>query len=79
MHETTIEELYTYIGKNVAKYRKEKKMSQLDLSLAMGYKSVSVVSSGEVCYKGKHFNLEQILKISQILNIDMCLLFQKTK
>lgn len=78
MHETTIEELYTYIGKNVAKYRKEKKMSQLDLSLAMGYKSVSVVSSGEVCYKGKHFNLEQILKISQILNIDMCLLLQAT-
>lgn len=72
MEKTTIEELYQYVGKNVANYRKEKEMSQLDLSLAMGYKSVSVVSSGEVCYKGKHFNLEQLHKISQILEKDIC-------
>lgn len=76
MKETTIEELYLCIGKNVAKYRKEKNMSQLDLSLAMKYKSVSVVSAGEVCYKGKHFNLEQLHKISQILEIDLYLLLQ---
>lgn len=79
MEKLSVEELYEYIGKNVAKYRKEKKMSQLDLSLAMGYKSVSVVSAGEVCYKGKHFNLEQLHKISQILEIDLCLLLQPIK
>lgn len=38
----------------------------------MGYKSVSVVSGSEVCYGNKHFNLEQLLKISQILDVNLC-------
>jgi ribosome-binding protein aMBF1 (putative translation factor) len=72
MHNITPEQLYTVIGKNVAKYRKDKGLSQLELSLQMGYKSVSVVSGSEVCYGNKHFNLEQLLKISQILDVDLC-------
>lgn len=72
MKDITPEELYRIIGKNVAKYRKAKEMSQLDLSLKMGYKSVSVVSGSEVCYKNKHFNLEQLLNIAQILEVDLC-------
>ena len=71
MQNITPEELYKIIGQNVAKYRKEKGLSQLDLSLAMGYKSVSVVSGAEIYYNGKHFNLEHLLKISQILNIEI--------
>ena len=71
MKNLTPDELYKIIGQNVAKYRKEKGLSQLDLSLAMGYKSVSVVSGAEIYYNGKHFNLEHLLKISQILNIEI--------
>ncbi|MCT7525257.1 helix-turn-helix domain-containing protein [Aliarcobacter cryaerophilus] len=71
MKNLTPVELYKIIGQNVAKYRKEKGLSQLDLSLAMGYKSVSVVSGAEIYYNGKHFNLEHLLKISQILNIEI--------
>lgn len=44
-------------------------MSQLNLSMSLGYKSVSVVSAGEICYKGKHFNLEQLNNISKVLEI----------
>lgn len=44
MQNITPEQLYKTIGKNVAKYRKDKGLSQLDLSLQMGYKSVSIVS-----------------------------------
>lgn len=73
MKNITPEQLYQIIGKNVAKYRKEKGLSQLDLSLQMGYKSVSVISGSEICYNGKHFNLEHLLKISQILEIDIAL------
>lgn len=76
MKNITSDELYKIIGKNVAKYRKEKNLSQLDLSLKMGYKSVSVVSGSEICYNGKHFNLEQLLKISQILEVDICDFFK---
>ena len=71
MKNLTPDELYKIIGQNVAKYRKEKGLSQLVLSLAMGYKSVSVVSGAEIYYNGKHFNLEHLLKISQILNIEI--------
>ena len=71
MKNLTPDELYKIIGQNVAKYRKEKGLSQLDLSLAMGYKSVSVVSGTEIYYNDKHFNLEHLLKISQILNIEI--------
>ena len=71
MQNITPEELYKIIGQNVAKFRKQKGLSQLDLSLAMGYKSVSVISGAEIYYNGKHFNLEHLLKISQILNIEI--------
>lgn len=76
MQNLTAYQLYQIIGKNVAKFRKEKKLSQLDLSLKMDYKSVSVVSGAEICYRDKHFNLEQLLKISQILEIDICEFFK---
>ncbi len=71
MQNLTSDDLYKIIGQNVAKFRKEKGLSQLDLSLAMGYKSVSVVSGTEIYYNGKHFNIEHLLKISQILNIEI--------
>ena len=76
MQNLTPDELYKIIGQNVAKYRKEKGLSQLDLSLAMGYKSVSVVSGAEIYYNGKHFNIEHLLKISQILNIEISEFFK---
>jgi len=63
--------MYRVIGENVKKYREEKKMSQLELSHAMGYKSVSLVSAAELASDGKHFNLEHMYKISKILNIEL--------
>ena len=77
MQEITTEQLYQRIGKNVAKHRNDKNLSQLDLSLQMGYKSVSVVSGAEVCYNNKHFNIKQLLKISQILDVDICSFFKE--
>ena len=71
MQNLTPEELYKLIGRNVAKFRKQRKLSQLELSLRMGYKSVSVVSAAEIYYNGKHFNLEHLLKISQILDVEI--------
>lgn len=76
MQNLSTDELYQIIGKNVAKIRKEKGLSQLDLSLQMGYKSVSIVSGAEIYYNGKHFNLEHLLKISQILDVNICDFFE---
>ena len=73
------EDFYKLIGRNVAKFRKEKGMSQMKLSLEMGYESVSVVSSAEVCYRGKHFNLGNLYQIANILEVDICDFFQEGK
>lgn len=70
--ENEITSMYKSIGGNVKKYRELKGMSQLQLSNAMGYNSVSLVSAAELCSDGKHFNLEHLYKIAKILDIEMC-------
>ena len=45
-----IQEYYKKIGQNVAKYRKERGLSQLELALMLGYKSSSQVAGSEICY-----------------------------
>ncbi|OBV29523.1 transcriptional regulator [Helicobacter sp. CLO-3] len=63
------------IAQNVARIRKEKGLSQLELSLAIGYKSVSLVAGAEAGYKNIHFNLEHLYKIAQVLEVDIKELF----
>lgn len=62
---------YKQIAQNVAKVRKEKGYSQLELSLAIGYKSVSPVSGAEAGYKNIHYNIEHLYKIAKILEVDI--------
>lgn len=75
--EDEIISMYKIIGENVKKYREAKGISQLQLSNAMGYSSVSLVSAAELCNDGKHFNLEHLYKIAKILDIEMTDLIQK--
>lgn len=72
-----ISSMYKLIGSNVKKYRELKGMSQLQLSNAMGYSSVSLVSAAELCNDEKHFNLAHLYKIAKILEIDMSELIKK--
>lgn len=73
------DELYILIGKNVARLRKEANMSQLDLSLEMGNKSTSLISSAELYNNKRKFNIAQLHKIAKILNVDICEFFQDIK
>lgn len=63
--------LHKLIGSNVKKLRVQKGMSQLELSYALGLKSVSLVSKAEIGLERKHFNLEHLAKIAQILEVDI--------
>jgi transcriptional regulator with XRE-family HTH domain len=67
-----IEELHKRIGRNVQRIRKAKKISQLKLSLAMGYNSVSVISCAEIYHRNIHFNIEHLAKIAYILDVPIC-------
>ena len=66
-----VSNLYQNIGKKVKELRESKNMTQLELSLDMGYKSVSLVSAAELCNDEKHFNIEHLYKISKILDEDI--------
>lgn len=69
------DELLKLIGSNVARLRKEANLSQLALSMEMGYKSPSLISSAEIYTKKRHFNILQLQTIAKILNVNICDLF----
>lgn len=71
LNELTTDALYILIGKNVAKHRNKANMSQLELSLEMGNKSTSLISSAELYKNKRKFNIAQLYKIAKILNVDI--------
>ena len=75
--EAEINEFYRTISANVKEARSAVKMSQLELSLKLGIKSIAFYSNCENLRYNKHFNLEHIYKISKALDIEMCDLIKK--
>jgi len=72
------ETLHRTIGDNVKRIRESKNISQLKLSYAMGYRSVSTVSCAEIYHNKIHFNVEHLAKIAYILDVDVCEFFKDT-
>lgn len=68
---------YETISKNVIRIRKEKKISQLKLANAIGHQNATFFGKAELLAEGKHFNLEHIYKISEVLQIDINEFFVK--
>ena len=62
---------YQTVGANVKRIRKEKKVTQMQLSLAIGHNSVGHVAKAELYKYEKHFNLEQLYKISKVLDVGL--------
>lgn len=67
-----IEKFYSEVSKNVKFFRKKSGITQLDLALDIGIKSVAFYSNCENNRYNKHFNLEHLYKISKSLNVDLC-------
>ena len=59
-----------------SRIRKEKNISQLKLAYALGYKSVSPISSAEIYYNKIHFNIEHLYKIAYILDVPISTFFE---
>ncbi len=66
-----IDKLYIRIGKNVKKVREAAGLTQLELSLILGHKSVSLISRAEIFHKNVHFNIEHLAKIAFALDVDV--------
>ena len=71
-----MEEIYKNIGQNVKKIRTSKNTSQLALSLAIGHKAVGTISMAELYLNKKHFNIEHLVKIADVLEVDICEFFK---
>ena len=71
-----MEEIYKKIGQNVKRIRTSKNISQLSLSLAIGHKAVGTISMAELCINKKHFNIEHLVKIADVLEVDICEFFK---
>ncbi|MBZ7996636.1 helix-turn-helix transcriptional regulator [Campylobacter canadensis] len=72
-----IENYYKLVSSNVKKHRNKKNISQLELALSIGIKSIAFYSNCENNKNKKHFNLEHIYNISKVLGIDICELLKE--
>ena len=71
-----IKKIYEQIGLNVKNIRMSKNISQLTLSQAIGHKAVGTVSMAELYLNNKHFNIEHLVKIANVLEVDVCEFFK---
>ena len=63
------------ISKNIRKLRLKKSLTQLDISLLMGFNNPSFITNAESINSNKKFNLTQLHKLSIILEVDICKFF----
>jgi len=69
--EEEIKNFYENISKKVKFFRESNNITQLDLALDIGIKSVAFYSTCENNKYDKHFNLEHLYKIAKSLKIDI--------
>eukprot|EP01022_Parablepharisma_sp_SALTPOND_P036022 TRINITY_DN97399_c0_g1_i1.p3 TRINITY_DN97399_c0_g1~~TRINITY_DN97399_c0_g1_i1.p3 ORF type:complete len:101 (-),score=3.66 TRINITY_DN97399_c0_g1_i1:687-989(-) len=78
--ENSILELYKKIAKNVQQKRLDCGKTQLDIAYnALELNNDSFVSKLENCGEGKHFNIEQLYRIANYLECDLCEFFKGVK
>lgn len=70
------ESLLDMVSVNVARIRKEKGCSQLQLSLEIGLSGAAYYGKMEIRAKNHRFNLEHLAKIAHVLEVDICEFFK---
>ncbi len=80
LSEVSNEEIVRYqqlMGQRVKLLRDKKGISQLQMSLSLGIKSVAFYSNCENSKNDKHFNTEHIYKICKVLGISLSKFFKE--
>lgn len=70
------DKLHNIISANVAKYRQLRGYSQLKLALDIGLTGNAFIARAETRTNNAHFNIDQLSKISQVLDIPICEFFK---
>jgi len=68
--------LYKLIGTNVKKIRTSKNITQMQLALAIGHNSVGHIAKAELNKYDKHFSIQNLYKISKVLDVPICDFFK---
>jgi transcriptional regulator with XRE-family HTH domain len=69
-------EVHNIISANVVKYRKLKNYSQLQLALDIGLTGNAFIARAEKRTNNAHFNIEHLVKISEVLEVDISEFFK---
>jgi len=77
--EKEIKKYHKAVGKHIKLLREGKKISQLDMALAIGIKSIAFYSNCENNKYDKHFNMEHLYKICKALEIQMSDFFKEVE
>ena len=72
-----VKKFHRVISDNIKRIRKSKKITQLDLALTIGHKSMSTIGKIEAELEDKHYNVEQLYKIAKALDINICEFFKE--
>jgi len=78
LSDSLVDEYYITIGANVKKIRESKQITQLQLSQALNFKSVGLVSQAELYLNKQHFNIKHLVYISYILDCNIECFFTGT-
>jgi transcriptional regulator with XRE-family HTH domain len=70
-----IQQFHQEIASNIKKIRNDKGITQLDLALTIGHKSMSTIGKIEAGLEDKHYNIEHLYKIAKALDVDICKFF----
>lgn len=62
---------YQKVGRKVQALRREKGLSQLELSYLIGFKSTSLISGAEAGYGKVKFSIEHLYKIAKVLQVEV--------
>ena len=71
-----VKKFHRIISDSIKRIRKNKKITQLDLALTIGHKSMSTIGKIEAGLEDKHYNVEQLYKIAKALNVNICEFFE---
>ena len=63
--------MHNTVSANVLKFRKQRGYSQLKLALDIGLTGNAFIARAEKRTGNAHFNIEQIVKISTVLDVDI--------
>lgn len=74
-----IDDFYIQVSSRVRQLREQRGISQLDLALDIGIKSVAFYSNCECNRYEKHFNLEHIYKLCKAFELSLAEFFEGIK